>query len=262
MSAPGHLTVPDGIPDGPLGGSVAVVSGASRGIGRAIVLAMAAAGADVVGIARSVPSLEQVAKEVAALGREFLAVPADLTDITAIETAAIAAYQWRGRVDCLVNAAGTMVRREVLEVSPAEWDELFSVNVRGAFFLIQAIARQMIGGGGSIVNVASVAGEVTTGASVPYSASKGALIQLTRVLAVRLAPSIRVNAVGPAYVRTDLNSDWLDSDGHLDWVVERTPLGRVGDPSDVASAVVFLCSPAASYITGHHLLVDGGWTAQ
>lgn len=252
----------DGGPGG-LEGRVAVVSGASRGIGRAIALAFAGAGADVVGIARSVAALDSLGEEVRAAGRDFLAVPADLSDVTAVAHAAGEAWAWKGRVDALVNSAGAIVRKEVLDVAPEEWDALFAVNVRAAFFLTQALVRGMLeGGGGAVVNIASVAGEVTTGASAPYSASKAALVALTRVLAVRLAPAIRVNAVGPAYVRTDLNADWLDEDGNLSWVLERTPLGRIGQPSDVTGAVLFLCSPAAGYITGQHLLVDGGWTAQ
>jgi NAD(P)-dependent dehydrogenase (short-subunit alcohol dehydrogenase family) len=266
VSAQGAPPVPTGpgfSDRGALAGSVAVVSGASRGIGKAIGLAMAAAGADVVGIARSAEGLAKVGAEVAELGREFLAVPADLSDVDSIRSAAERACAWKGAVTTLVNAGGTIVRREVLEVTPADWDEVFDVNVRGTFFLTQAIARQMLeNGGGAVVNIASVAAEVTTGASAPYSASKAALVQLTRVLAIRLAPSVRVNAVGPAYIRTELNAEWLEKDLNRQWVVERTPLGRVGEPGDVTGAVVFLASPAASYITGQHLLVDGGWTAQ
>jgi 2-deoxy-D-gluconate 3-dehydrogenase len=248
---------------GALAGSVALVTGASRGIGKAIGLAMAAAGADVIGVARSVEGLKALGEEVAERGREFLSVPADLADVDSIRAAVQRACAWKGAVTILVNAAGTMVRREVLEVTPSDWDEVFGVNVRGTFFLTQAIARRMLeNGGGAVVNIASVAAEVTTGASAPYSASKAALVQLTRVLAIRLAPSVRVNAVGPAYIRTELNSEWLEKDRNREWVEERTPLGRVGDPSDVTGAVVFLASPEASYITGQHLLVDGGWTAQ
>ena len=266
MSAPG--TPPAGPSPGwsghaPLVGTVAAVSGASRGIGKAIALAMAAAGADVVGIARSADGLAALGEETAAIGRDFLAVRADLSDVDSLVSAAERACAWKGGVTTLVNAAGTMVRRELLEVSPSDWDGIFTVNVRGTFFLTQALARRMLeDGGGSVVNVTSVAAEVTTGASAPYSASKAAVVQLTRVLAIRLAPSVRVNAVGPAYIRTDLNSEWLEKDGNRQWVVDRTPLGRVGEPHDVVGAVVFLASPAASYITGQHLLVDGGWTAQ
>lgn len=247
----------------PLAGTVVVVSGATRGIGRAIALAMASAGADVVGVARGEAGLAALREEVSGIGRDFVGVPADLSEVRSLEEAAAKAWGWKGRVHSLVNGAGTIVRREILEVSPTDWDEVFAVNVRGTFFFTQALARRMLEvGGGSVVNLTSVAAEVTTGASAPYSASKAALVQLTRVLAIRLAPAVRVNAVGPAYIRTELNSEWLDKDANLQWVVDRTPLARVGEPSDVAGAVVFLASPASSYITGQHLLVDGGWTAQ
>jgi 2-deoxy-D-gluconate 3-dehydrogenase len=114
-------------------------------------------------------------------------------------------------------------------------------------------------GAGSIVNVTSIAGEVVTGAPAPYQASKAGLIQLTRYYARRLAPNVRVNAVGPGYVRTDLSADWLNVEENEQWVIDRTMLGRVGQPSDIVGAVLFLASDAARYITGQHLRVDGGW---
>ena len=248
---------------GVLEGKVALVSGASRGIGRAIARGLASAGADVVGLARNEVALKAAGDEVRSLGRELFPLVADISEVGAIGDAVEAAWGWRDRIDVLVNAAGVIVRKDVPEVTPGDWDSVFAINVRGTFFLTQAItARMKSAGAGSVVNITSLAGEVTTGAAAPYSASKAALIQLTRVLAVRLAPVIRVNAVGPAYIRTELNSAWLDQAENLAYVVERTPLGRVGRPEDVVGAVVFLASPAASYITGQHLLVDGGWSSQ
>lgn len=246
-----------------LGGSVALVTGASRGIGRAIALGLAAAGADIVGVARDTTALKSLGEEITATGRDFHAVPADLGQVAEIPAAGTAAWDWRGRVDILVNAAGMMIRGDPLDVTPPEWDEVFGLNVRGAFFLTQAVgARMLAGQGGTIVNVTSVAGELTTRASAPYSASKAALIQLTRVLAVRWAPRVRVNAVGPAYVRTSLNTEWFADPENNAYVAGRTPLGRAAFPEEVVGAVVFLASPAAAYVTGQHLLVDGGWSAQ
>lgn len=248
---------------GGLAGRVALVSGASRGIGREIALALARSGADVAGLARSADALTDLGAELKHLGRRFMPVPADVTDVEALDGVVAAVAEWGGRLDCLVNAAGMIVRAEPLAITPSDWDEVFAVNTRAAYFLSQAVGRRMLAGdGGSIVNLASLSGQITTGASVVYSASKAALAQMSRVLAVRWAPHVRVNAVGPGYVRTDLNSEWLDVPENLGYVLAHTPLGRPGVPGDVAGLVVFLASPHAAYITGQHLLVDGGWSAQ
>ena len=245
-----------------LDGAVALVTGASRGIGRAAALALAEAGCDVVGLARGEADLESLGKEVATAGRSFLPLPADLTEVERLPEVVAAAWGWRGGLDVLVNVAGIIVRTEPPTITPEAWDRTFAVNVRGPYFLTQEVgARMLAGRGGSVVNVASLAGEVVTRAALPYQASKAALIQLTRALAVRWAPRVRVNAVGP---------------GHPDQPERRLagrprqpglcrgphPLGRVGQVEDVAGAVVFLASPAAAYVTGQHLLIDGGWSAQ
>jgi NAD(P)-dependent dehydrogenase (short-subunit alcohol dehydrogenase family) len=241
---------------------VALVSGASRGIGRAVALGLARAGAHVAGLARGAEALAGLVEEVRSLGRDALAVPTDLTDPAAAEGAAERAWAWRGRIDVLVNAAGVIVRREPPDVRPEDWDPVFDTNVRGTFFLTQAVGRRMLeAGGGAVVSIASIAGEVVTGAPVSYQASKAAVIQMTRALAVRWAPTVRVNAVGPGYIRTDLNAAWLEVEENRRYVLERTPLGRVGTPEDVVGAVVFLASDAAAFITGQHLRVDGGWSA-
>ena len=246
-----------------LDGAVALVTGASRGIGRAAALALAEAGCDVVGLARGEADLESLGKEVATAGRSFLPLPADLTEVERLPEVVAAAWGWRGGLDVLVNVAGIIVRTEPPTITPEAWDRTFAVNVRGPYFLTQEVgARMLAGRGGSVVNVASLAGEVVTRAAVPYQASKAALIQLTRALAVRWAPRVRVNAVGPGYIRTSLNAAWLDDPGNRAYVEGRTPLGRVGQVEDVAGAVVFLASPAAAYVTGQHLLIDGGWSAQ
>ncbi len=246
-----------------LNGKTALVTGASGGIGRAVALGIADAGADVICLSRRSGSLDTLAEEIARRGREFLALETDLEKVSQVEATADAAWSWRQGVDVLVNAAGVVVRRDVPEIGVDDWDRTFAVNVRGPFFLTQALGRQMLQrGSGSVVNITSVAGEVATLASTSYACSKAALVQLSRVLAVRWAPAVRVNAVGPAYVRTALNREWLAKPDNERWVVERTPAGRLAEPSDVVGAVVFLASGAAAYITGQHLLVDGGWTAQ
>jgi NAD(P)-dependent dehydrogenase (short-subunit alcohol dehydrogenase family) len=246
-----------------LADATVLVTGGSRGIGRAISLACGRAGADVIVASRRPSDVDALRDELREHGSELLAIPADLADATQLARLAEEAWAWRGRVDALVNCAGMLVRQDVLETTPEAWDDTFTLNVRAAFFLSQALGRRMIeAGGGAIVNVASVAAEVTTRAPVAYSVSKAALVHLTRVLAVNFAPAVRVNAVGPAYIRTDINAAWLEQPANRDFVLERTPLGRVGAPADVAGAVVFLASGQAGYVTGQHLLVDGGWTAQ
>jgi NAD(P)-dependent dehydrogenase (short-subunit alcohol dehydrogenase family) len=250
-------------PSGPLNGAVALVSGASRGIGRAVAVDLAAAGCDVVVAARSAGALAEVAGEIEALGRAALALPADLSAVESLPGVAEQAFAWRGRVDVLVNAAGVIVRTGPLEVTPEEWDTVFDVNVRGTFFLTRELGRRMLAaGGGSIVTITSLAGELPTRAALGYQASKAALIQLTRALAVQWAPTVRVNAVAPGYVRTDLNAGWLADEENLGYVLGNTPLERVGEPPDVAGAVRFLASPAAAYVTGQNLRVDGGWSVR
>lgn len=246
-----------------LAGRRALVSGASRGIGRAIALGLAEAGCDVVGVARSGAALAELGAEVEAHGQAFLALELDLAQTERIEAAAAEAWAWRDGIDVLVNAAGVIVRTGPLEVTPAEWDEVFAVNVRGTFFLTQAVGRRMLeSGGGSIVTITSLAGEVVTRAALSYQASKAALIQMTRALAFQWAPDVRVNAVAPGYVRTDLNAAWLGDEENRAYVLGNTPLARVGTPDDVVGAVRFLASPAASYLTGQNLRVDGGWSVR
>jgi len=246
-----------------LEGKRALVTGASRGIGRAIALDLAQAGCDVVGIARSGAALAALGSEIEATGRRFLAVELDVASPADIPAAVARAWDWQDGLDVLVNVAGVIIRTAPLEVTPDEWDATFSVNVRGTYFVTQAVGRRMLAAdGGSIVTVTSLAGERVTQASVSYQASKAALIQLTRALAVHWAPTVRVNAVAPGYVRTDLNAEWLAEEANSGYVLGKTPLGRVGLPEDVAGAVRFLASPASSYVTGQNLRVDGGWSAQ
>lgn len=262
MNASERRRKDSGDPDS-LAGAVAVVTGASRGIGRAIAVGLARAGADVVGVARSGHALRELGTEIQATGGGFHHVAVDLADPDAPARVAEAAWAWRDRVDVLVNGAGILIRTEVPDVTLEQWELQVGLNVRAPFFLTQELGRRMMAsGGGAVVNVTSVAADVVTRATAVYSATKAALVHLTRVFAVRFAPAVRVNAVGPSYIRTDLNAAWLDDEENRRFVLDRTPLGRVGTPADVVGAVVFLASPAAAYVTGHHLLVDGGWTAQ
>lgn len=250
------------MPEVDLAPRVALVTGASRGIGRAIALGLARAGADIVGSARNIPNLKSLGDEIEGLGRRFLVVSADLADLEEIRTVAENAWSWQEHVDILVNAAGVIVRAEPPNVDPADFDRLFALNVRAPFFLTQQTGALMLErGSGSIVNITSLAGEVVTGAPIMYQASKAALIQMTRAFAQRWGPAVRVNAVAPGYIRTSLNKEWLDIGENRRWVEDRNAMSRVGEPDDVVGAVVFLASPAAGYITGQNIRVDGGWNA-
>jgi NAD(P)-dependent dehydrogenase (short-subunit alcohol dehydrogenase family) len=239
-----------------------MVTGASRGIGRAIALRLAQGGSNVIGVSRDGRALAELGVEVEARGRQFIAIEADLSDGSELSEAVESAWAWRGSVDVLVNAAGVLIRKPEVETSVAEWDQTIAINVRAPFLLIRDVGQRMYDAGrGAIVNVTSIAGERVTGAPAPYQASKAALIQLTRFFAVKLAPHVRVNAVGPGYVRTELSADWLANRENEMWVESRTPLGRIAIPGDIAAPVAFLASDEARYITGQHLLVDGGWSA-
>lgn len=240
---------------------VAVVTGASRGIGRAIAVDLARGGHDIVAVARRADDLEGLHKELQDLGAKSLSVSADLASADGPLSVADRAWKWQGSVTILINAAGMLIRKTESDTEVSEWDATIALNARAPFFLMQNLGSKMYEAGrGSIVNIASVAGQQVTGAPAPYQASKAALVQLTRFFANRLAPRVRVNAVGPGYVRTALSADWLADPTNAQWVETRTPLERVALPEDITGAVRFLASEHASYVTGQHLLVDGGWS--
>ena len=245
-------------------GQVAMVTGASLGIGRDLVTALARAGARVAAAARSRAALEEVAADVRSDGGEVEAVELDLRDRGAIDRAVARTVDRFGRIDVLVNDAGLGTNHDALEATEEEWDDLFAVNVRGLFFACQSAARRMVAQRhGRIVNMASQAGLVGIRRHAAYSASKGAVIALTRVLALEWAPfGVTVNSVAPTFVRTPGTAERLDRPEFLADVVSKIPVGRVASVADVAGAVLYLASPAAAMVTGSVLVVDGGWTAQ
>jgi NAD(P)-dependent dehydrogenase (short-subunit alcohol dehydrogenase family) len=249
-----------------LDGKVAVVTGGARGIGRAAGSALAAAGAAVAILDRDAATAETTAKALDADGRAISVHAADVTDEAALERAFATVAQHHGGIDILVNSAGIGLRHAAVDHPLADWDKVVAVNLTGVFLCSRIATRSMISrGGGAIVNLASIMGFSGGGLypNVSYQATKGAVVNMTRALAVEWAQSgIRVNAVAPTWVRTDLTAAVLDRAGVLDRIAELTPLRRLATPEEVAHAILFLASPAAAMITGHTLPVDGGFLAQ
>jgi 2-deoxy-D-gluconate 3-dehydrogenase len=208
-------------------------------------------------------TLEPVCAEIRACGRKAVALPLRLPEMAGIDSAVRGAVEGLGRIDILVNNAGVNIPRPALEVGEEDWDRVLDTNLKGVFFLAQRTARVMKDrGGGRIINMASQNGVVGYYNRAAYCSSKAGVVNLTRVLAIEWAPlGITVNAVGPTFVVTALTQSTWDDPGMREDLLKRIPLGRVGVPEDIVGAVVFLASPAASLITGHTLLVDGGWTA-
>ncbi len=247
-----------------LDGRVAVVTGASRGLGKAIALALAGAGADLVLAARTREALDETAGEVERLGCRALAVPTDVTRWEDMQHLAEATDGEYGRVDVLVNNSGIVVEGPLLETDPADWHRVVDTNLHGVFYGCRALGPLMVrGGGGSVVNVGSVFGEMGVPNVVGYCTSKAAVAHFTRALAVEWARHrIRVNAVAPGYFATDMNADLRQDSRGLEYLQKQIPLRRLGRPEELGPLVVYLASEASAYMTGEVILLDGGMAAR
>jgi NAD(P)-dependent dehydrogenase (short-subunit alcohol dehydrogenase family) len=258
--------MPDPAVTGELEGRVAVVTGASRGIGLATVDALVAAGAIPVLVNRDRAALDAASAYLAERGVEHRADLLDVTDGAAVDRVFGEIARWRGRIDILVNNAGVALRKPTLDLAQDEWQQVIDVNLTGCFLCARAAARTMLPAErGSIVNVASIMGLSGGGLypNISYQASKGGLVNLTRALAVEWAKAgLRVNAVAPTWVRTDLTRGLFEIPTLFERMLAVTPMRKFPEPADVADAIVFLASDRARMITGHTLPVDGGFLAQ
>jgi len=246
-----------------LNGKVAIVTGATKGLGQGMALALAQAGADIVGVGSS-GSLE-TKDMVEKVGRKYIPVQANLLAIDSINAIIEAAVNEFGKIDILVNNAGLIRRQPAIEFSEKNWDEVLAINLKTVFFFCQAAAKQFIrqGTGGKIVNIASML-SFQGGINVAsYTASKSGVMGITRLLANEWAKyNININAIAPGYFATELTSQLQADEARNKEILSRIPAGRWGVPEDLAGAVVFLSSAAASYINGYTLAVDGGWLAR
>ncbi len=245
---------------------IAVVTGAGSGMGRAFAQALAGAGADVV--ITELPGREALAAETAALvqaqGRRALTLGLDVTQVASIRAMVEKVVAEWGQIDILINNAGMNIRKWAVDVTEQDWDAVLNTDLRGAFFCAQLVGKAMIqrGQGGRIISTASQIGLVGYTERVAYCAAKAGVINMTRVLAIEWARhGITVNAIAPTFVNTPLVAALLESEEVRREVLSRIPLGRLAEPEDIVGAVLYLASPAAAMVTGHTLVVDGGWTA-
>jgi len=243
---------------------VALVTGAAKGIGRACAIALAEQGADIILGVRTTESATDVLADLASTKVKSLVVEMDVSKKASIETAVEIATKHFGRIDILINNAGIGAPNKIEDVTEKDFDETIDVNLKGTFFCSQAVGKHMIEqGGGSIVNLSSQAGFIALPTEAIYCMTKAGISHLTKCFALEWAQhGIRVNAVAPTFIKTPGTQKWLGDAEFMQSVTDRIPLGKVGEPEDVAKSVVFLASDSASMITGETLMIDGGWTLQ
>lgn len=247
-----------------LTGKTALVTGASRGLGRAIALGLGESGARVVLVARDQASLERTAAAITAVGGESAVFRADVSQETEVLTLEKAVAARCGRVDILVNNAGINVRKPIAEFTLEEWNRVMNTNVTGVFLMCRSFVPQMKGQGyGRILNLTSMMSHVALPGRTAYAASKTALMGLTKALALELAgDNITVNGISPGFCATEMNRSLLEDPEFSTFFLSRIPVGRWGRPEEIAALAVYLCSAAAGFITGTDVVIDGGWTAQ
>lgn len=246
-----------------LNGKVAIVTGTSRGLGKAMAIALAKAGANIVGV--GVSDMSETKEEIQKVGRQFLEIKADLTNTKSVDKIVSETVKKFGGIDILVNNSGTIRREDAINYKEKDWDDILNLNLKTLFFLSQKVAKQFMKQetGGKIINIASML-SFQGGIRVPaYTASKSGVMGLTKALANEWAKyNINVNAIAPGYMATDNTKQIREDEKRSQEILDRIPLGRWGTPEDLAGAVVFLASKASDYVNGHTLAVDGGWLAR
>jgi NAD(P)-dependent dehydrogenase (short-subunit alcohol dehydrogenase family) len=252
------------LPSFSLNNKTAVITGAGRGIGRALSIGLAEAGADVVLLSRTRADLEETAASIHALGRKAYIVPTDVTSRAEIQEAVRYIEKQGLTIDILINNAGMNIRSNAFEVTDEEWKTIMDTNLKSAFMMSQEIGNHMKENRkGKIINIASVAGHVALRTGVVYAATKAAMIQMTKVLAFEWGKyNINVNSIGPWYFKTPLTKELLKNQEYVDDILSVTPLKRIGELQELVGPAVFLSSDAGNYVTGQTLFVDGGMTIQ
>jgi NAD(P)-dependent dehydrogenase (short-subunit alcohol dehydrogenase family) len=245
-----------------LTGKVALVTGASKGLGSAIAVGLAKAGARLALCARSENGLAGTRAAVEAAGGEARTFEMDVLSRASVRDAVAAAVAAFGRIDILVNNAGVNVRKPALELDEEEWDRVVDTNLKGYFLVAQAVGAHMVARrAGKVINVSSIFGAVGMSNQLAYAASKGGVGQLTKVMAIEWAPhGVTVNAVGPTYFETPLVAALRNDPERFRFINERTPMGRWGQPEELVGTIVYLAAPASDFVTGQTVYVDGGWT--
>jgi len=246
-----------------LDGKNAIITGGNSGIGRSIAIALAEAGANVVIAARNEAKTMAVVKEIESLGREALGIKTDISLEGDVKNMIEVSIKNFDRIHIIVNSSGVFTTLPASEMTAGEWDRVMGVNLKGLFFCCRDIGKHMIAcGGGKIINISSVLGFIGTSFVLPYSASKGGIVQMTKCLAMEWGPhGVRVNAIGPGFTMTELARPLWENNPEMNaWREANTPARRMGLPQDMVGAALFLASEAASFITGQVLYIDGGTT--